>query len=110
MAACGNSVLERRLRSTELLLHTMFPRRHLREISKLILRILKADLWCLRSVLSDESKYGVFEVRGKTELPNTQPTPAKYNGPDRFYVSATDETGKTSKFEVLIGVGSYDPN
>lgn len=31
-----------------------------------------------------------------------------YNGPDRFYISATDETGKTSSFEVLIGVGNYD--
>jgi len=31
-----------------------------------------------------------------------------YNGPDRFYISATDETNKTSVFEVLIGVGSYD--
>jgi hypothetical protein len=30
-----------------------------------------------------------------------------YNGPDRFYVTATDETKKSSTFEVLIGVGSY---
>lgn len=29
-----------------------------------------------------------------------------YNGPDRFYVTATDESGKTTTFEVLIGVGS----
>jgi Big-like domain-containing protein len=31
-----------------------------------------------------------------------------YNGPDRFYVSATDEDNKTSTFEVLIGVGTQD--
>jgi len=31
-----------------------------------------------------------------------------YNGPDRFYVKATEPTDESSIFEVLLGVGSTD--
>jgi len=51
-------------------------------------------------------KYGVVEINSDGTF--TYTPQGGYNGPDRFYVSATDPTDKTSTFEVLVGVGSYD--
>jgi VCBS repeat-containing protein len=51
-------------------------------------------------------KHGVVSIN--TDGTFTYTPQGGYNGPDRFYITATDETDKTSTFEVLIGVGSYD--
>ncbi len=49
-------------------------------------------------------EYGVLTLE-PDGLFDYAPTPG-YEGPDRFYVTATDETSKSTTFEVLIGVGS----
>jgi VCBS repeat-containing protein len=49
-------------------------------------------------------KYGTVAI--KPDGTFTYNPPGGQNGSDRFYVSATDETDKTSVFEVLIGIGT----
>lgn len=50
-------------------------------------------------------KHGVLAIDPATGEFEYQPHP-NYNGPDNFYFTATDPTGKSTVFEALLGVGS----